>query len=109
MHDQQGSTLKFSMAKARRNFPPRRSPFSKKQIKMCEMRVYILRCNVALPQAAYPLISNQNKALLAFHSYQKTSKGEKGKFPIFSLGMEGNFSKKCIFYGLKYPPRIPDK
>jgi hypothetical protein len=44
---------------------------------ICEMRAYTLRCNVALSQAAYPFISNQNKALLAFRSHQKTRKGKK--------------------------------
>ena len=51
---------------------------------ICEMRAYTLRCNVALPQAAYPFNPNQNKAFSAFRSHQKTRKGKKGKFPILT-------------------------
>jgi hypothetical protein len=54
-----------------------------------EVRAYTLRCNVALPQAAYPFISKQNKALLAFRFHQKTRKGEKSKFPILSWTAQG--------------------
>ncbi len=49
-----------------------------------EIRAYTLRCNVAWPQAAYPFNPNQNKALLAFRSHQKTRKGKRGKFPILA-------------------------
>lgn len=56
---------------------------------MCEMRAYTLRCNVAWPQAAYPFIPNQNKALLAFRFPQKTRKGKKGKFPILAGTAQG--------------------
>jgi hypothetical protein len=51
---------------------------------VCEMRAYTLRCNVAWPQAANPFIPNQNRALLAFRSHQKTRKGKKGKFQILA-------------------------
>jgi len=51
---------------------------------VCEMCAYTLLRNVAWPQAAYPFNPNQNKALLAFRSHQKTKKGKKGKFPILA-------------------------
>jgi len=56
-----------------------------KFMSVCEMRVYTLRCNVAWPQAADPFNPNQNKALSGLGSHQKTGRGEKGKFPFFSL------------------------
>jgi hypothetical protein len=49
-----------------------------------EMRAYVLLCNTALPQAAYPFNSNHNKALLAFRSHQKARKRKKGKSPILA-------------------------
>jgi hypothetical protein len=40
-----------------------------KFMSVCEMRAYVLRCNVALPQAAYPLNPNRNKDFSAFRSH----------------------------------------
>ena len=83
------------------DFPPHRSPLYEKinqeglaqKIKTenpkftekIKVRAYTLRCNVALPQAAYPFNPNRNKAFLAFRSHQETGEREKGKFSIFGL------------------------